>query len=157
MEEKEWTLMSRGERENILTRIGIKKEAIDRNAKVNYAFLDEDVKQALAGTKLTVKDLVAKKDVRIIEREIGKGRQEEAWYVDKIHEMGKFLNLARETLRKGDYRTMLGRYGIARMLLNEIQERGDPSYYKQAEELLLEAKEEFAERLEHQCKIVPGE
>ena len=61
--------MSRGERENILTRIGIKKEAIDRNAKVNYAFLDEDVKQALAGTKLTVKDMVmTRKDVRIIER-----------------------------------------------------------------------------------------
>ena len=75
MEEKEWTLMSRGERENILTRIGIKKEAVDRNAKVNFDFLDEDVKQPLAGTKLTVKDVVTRKDVHIIEREYMKGGQ----------------------------------------------------------------------------------
>ena len=73
MEEKEWTLLSRGERENILTQIGIKKEAVDRNAKVNFDFLDEDVKQALAGTKLTVKDVVTRKDVRRIEREYMKG------------------------------------------------------------------------------------
>ena len=155
MEEKEWTLLSRGERENILTQIGIKKEAIDRNAKVNFDFLDEDVKQALGvkrdvheemrREKIRQKELWTKDDVRHIEIE-------EAWYADKIQEMGKFLNLGRESLRKGDYMTLFSRYAIACMLLREIQERGDPSYYKQAELVLLAAKKEFAERLKHKCK-----
>jgi hypothetical protein len=57
MEPNEWDLLSRQERENLLARLGFRRATAERNSKVNFVFLEDEVKAALADAKLTVAEL----------------------------------------------------------------------------------------------------
>ena len=141
MEEKEWTLMSRGERESILTRIGIKKEAIDRNAKVNYAFLDEDVKQALAGVK---------RDVHEDEREYRKDREliERYGVTSSFDKVEHHFEKALEAVDKSDFFTIFAERDAAMQELDDILNPPQPiPGYKKVREVATELGHSYMDAL----------
>jgi len=128
---------------------------------LNYAFLDDDVKQAVAGTKLTVKDLVTKEDVRLIEREYLK--REERDLIGRYGVTARFdkvkhhFERALEAVDKGDFVTMFAERDVAYHQVLDILNPPQPiPGYKKVREVATKLGHSYADALCEKLRAIAG-
>ena len=91
MKPAEWDILSRRERENVLSEVGVTKSLIVENAKANFGYLDEEVKAAVSGGEFEL-------------------REE---YPPEIKKMIQHFNAAKDAVDKKDFWSMFAEYNAA--------------------------------------------